>query len=178
MEIGLKIRKLRKQQNRTLQDVADKCGFSKSLLSKIENGLVVPPVATLARIAEALGTKVSSLMEEGENDAAVFTQSEDIKKGPLVRTDKGYVFYSFANDFRDKKMQPCLFYGRKGEVIRHSVSHEGEEFIYMLEGRMKIKVGKVEYEMNPGDSLYFDSIEEHGMMPISDEVKYIDMFIE
>lgn len=178
MEIGINIKKIRKQQNRTLQDVADSCGFSKSLLSKIENGIVVPPVATLSKIAEALGTKVSALLEDGENESTIFTQSEDIKNGPIVETDKGYKFYAFANEFKDKKMQPCLFKGKKGEVKKHSVSHSGEEFIYMLEGKMKVRVGKVEYELNSGDSLYFNSLEEHGMMPVSDEVKYINIFVE
>ena len=58
--IGRHIRKLRKLQHRTLQDVADNCGFTKSLLSKIEGGKVVPPVATLIKIASALHTNISA----------------------------------------------------------------------------------------------------------------------
>lgn len=178
MEIGINIKKIRKQQNRTLQDVADTCGFTKSLLSKIENGLVVPPVATLSRIAGALGVKVSVLLEEGQNNGAVFTQAGAAESGPRVKTDKGYEFYTFASEFQSKKMQPCLFMAKKGEVVEHSLSHSGEEFIYMLEGEMKVKVGSIEYILNPGDSLYFNSLESHGIMPVSAEVKYINLFVE
>jgi Predicted transcriptional regulators len=178
MGIGINIKKIRMQQNRTLQDVADDCGFTKSLLSKIENGIVVPPVATLSRIAGALGVKVSVLLEEGQNQSTVFTQAEEAENGPRVKTDKGYEFYTFATEFQDKKMQPCLFTAKRGEVIEHSLSHTGEEFIYMLEGEMKCKVGSVEYILKSGDSLYFNSLEAHGIMPVSDEIKYINLFVE
>ncbi len=74
-------------------------------------------------------------------------------------------------------MQPLLFVARKGEVKEHHVSHEGEEFLYVLEGEMRFQVGAVEYLLRSGDSLYFDATEEHGVMPISDEVRYIDIFV-
>lgn len=178
MEIGIKIKKMRKQQHRTLQDIADACGFTRGLLSKIENGVVVPPVATLSKIAKSLGVKVSVLLEEGQNDEPVFTRGEAVKSSPHVKTDKGYEFYTFAPEFNDKKMQPCLFFGKKGEVIEHSLSHSGEEFIYMLEGEMKVKVGKIEYILKSGDGLYFNSLESHGILPITDEIRYINLFAE
>ena len=178
MDIGVHIKKLRTHQNRTLQEIADACGFTKSLLSKIENGVVIPPVATLSKIAKALGVKISVLIEEGQKVGSFFTPTDLITESGRVKTDKGYSFFTFASEHQNKKMQPFLFTARKGEVVEHHVSHEGEEFIYMLEGEMKFKVGNVEYVLKPGDSIYFDSIEQHGVMPISVEAKYIDVFVE
>ncbi len=178
MDLGKNIKIIRTQQKRTLQEIAEACGFTKSLLSKIENGVVIPPVATLSKIAEALGVKISTLVEEGQNVATIYIPSNAIAKENQVKTEKGYSFFPFASEYVNKKMQPFLFQGKKGEVIEHNLSHEGEEFIYMLEGEMKFKVGVVEYILKPGDSLYFNSVEGHGMIPLTDEIKYLNLFAE
>ena len=59
----------------------------------------------------------------------------------------------------------------------HHVTHEGEEFLYVLEGEMKFQVGSVEYVLQQEDSLYFDAMDEHGIMPTTDEVRYIEVFV-
>jgi quercetin dioxygenase-like cupin family protein len=74
-------------------------------------------------------------------------------------------------------MQPFLFVAKKGEVVPHELSHEGEEFIYVIKGQMKMQVGETEYLLNGGDSLYFNSVQKHGIMPVSDEVMYLDIFV-
>jgi quercetin dioxygenase-like cupin family protein len=74
-------------------------------------------------------------------------------------------------------MQPFLFVAKKGHVKPHEVSHEGEEFIYIIRGQMKMQVGEVEYLLNTGDSLYFNCLQKHGIMPETDEVVYLDIFV-
>jgi quercetin dioxygenase-like cupin family protein len=74
-------------------------------------------------------------------------------------------------------MQPFLFVARKGEVTPHELSHEGEEFIYIVKGQMKMQVGEMEYLLKTGDSLYFNSVQKHGILPVSDEVVYLDIFV-
>lgn len=178
MEVGARIRRIRLQQGRTLQEVADSCGCSKGLLSKIENGKVIPAVATLAKIAKALGVRVSVLMEDGETTTAIFTPSVIERRDAFVPTSKGYSICALAPHFTNKKMQPVLFRSRKGEVKPHSVSHEGEEFIYVLEGEVKIHIGQIEYHLKPGESVYFQAINEHGVMPVTDCALYLDVFVE
>jgi len=174
--IGRHIRKLRRQQQRTLQEVADACGFSKSLLSKIENGHIFPPIATLVRIAGAMGTKVTALLEATDDARTVVNRSEEVSKN-TVRTERGYAVFPFASEHRSKKMQPFLFTARLGEVLQHEVAHEGEEFIYVVEGSMKFRVGDVEYTLREGDGLYFEASDSHGFQPLSDKVTYIDIFV-
>lgn len=175
-QAGTHIRKLRRSQGRTQQDIADACGFTKSLLSKIETGKVIPPVATLVKIANALGTKVSALVEEGENAGAVFTAREAVERN-IVQTEQGYAIFPFATEHKEKKMQPFLFVVKRGEVKEHALSHDGEEFIYVLAGEIQFQVGAVTYTLRTGDSLYFDSFEAHQVIPVSEEAKYIDVFI-
>ena len=80
MDLGKRIRKLRVQQRRTLQDVAEECGFTKSLLSKIETGKVVPPVATLVKIAQTMGIKVSTLIENNDDGETVYTTKRETEE--------------------------------------------------------------------------------------------------
>jgi transcriptional regulator with XRE-family HTH domain len=175
-KIGHHIRKLRRQQHRTLQQIADACGFSKSLLSKIETGRVFPPIATLVKIAGAMGTKVTALLEEAENLRTVVNRSDEVSRNTVL-TEKGYAVFPFASEFRSKKMQPFLFTAKRGEVQHHDVAHEGEEFIYIVEGTLKFHVGDVEYTLRRGDGLYFEALDVHGFEPISDAVTYIDIFV-
>jgi len=175
-DVGDRIRILRTTQKRTLQEIADGCGLSKSMISKIENNKTVPSVATLVKIAQILGTTISVLLErEGWAKAVVTTRLEALEQ--LVNTDKGYAIFPYAAQFHGKKMQPFLFKALKGEVVPHQLSHEGEEFIYMIEGEMKMQVADAEYLLKKGDTLYFNSMQKHGIIPVSDEVVYVDIFV-
>ena len=176
MHPGARIRRLRCQQGRTLQEVADACGFTRSLLSKIETGKTSPPVSTLIKIATALGTRLSALLDDAAASGTIFTPAKATQEAPLERTDKGYVFFPFAAARGDKAMQPILFVAERGKVKPKPLSHAGEEFVYVLEGRLKYRVGNVEYQLGPGDSLYFDAIEEHDLEPLSERAVLLGVF--
>lgn len=176
LNIGDRIRILRIGQKRTLQEIADASELSRSMISKIENNKAIPSVAALVKIAKALGTNISGLLEQNEFLNAIVTPRQKAVDN-LASTDKGYLIYPYASDYHEKKMQPFLFVARKGEVQAHEVSHEGEEFIYIIRGQMKMQVGDAEYTLQSGDSLYFNSLQKHGIMPLSDEVMYLDIFV-
>lgn len=176
INLGKRIRKLRVQQHRTLQDVADECGFTKSLLSKIETGKVVPPVATLVKIAQTMGIRVSTLIENNDDAETVYTTKKETEEN-FTRTRVGYSIFPFATNHINKKMQPFLFVAKRGEVKEHRVSHVGEEFLYVIDGEMKFKIGNIEYTLKAGDGLYFNALDDHGVMPISEEVRYLDVFV-
>lgn len=174
--IGRRIKRLRVQQARTQEDIASACHLTKSMMSKIESGSVYPSVASLARIAAALGTNVSALMEQRGNDHPIFVPRAEAETS-LTKSDKGYSTHPYATEFVDKKMQPFLFVVKKGEVKRHVVSHPGEEFVFVVEGEILFKVGDTEFRLRQGDALFFHSLDEHGVMPVTDEAKYIDVFV-
>ncbi|SEO44765.1 transcriptional regulator, XRE family with cupin sensor [Amphibacillus marinus] len=176
-QLGSRIRIIRKQQNRTLEEIAKYCGFTKSLLSKIENGVTTPPISTLMKIAQALGVTVSDLLEENKIDGTVYTPSESyLDESRWIQTEKGYSFYAFGASRQDKIMQPYYFVAKKGEIKSHSLSHDGEEFLFILAGEMKYRVSNTEYTLTPGDTLYFSSLEKHTLTPLTDEVRYVAVF--
>ncbi len=174
-KIGTHIRSLRIRQNLTLQDLADSSGLSKSMLSKIENDKAIPSIAALVKIGSSLGVSISDILEAEETLSTEYTSYNDALQN-LTITNKGYSIFPFASKFHSKRIQPFLFVAKKGEVKKHKLTHEGEEFIYVLEGKMTLKVGSIEYTLGTGDSVYFNSLEPHGIIPISDEVVYLDIF--
>ncbi len=174
-KIGIRIRSLRVNQNRTVEEVATASGLSKSMISKIENNKAIPSVAALVKIASSLGVNVSDLLEKDDELLAEMTTKAAVQNN-FTYTDKGYSIFPFAANVHHKKMQPFIFKARKGEVREHKLSHDGEEFIYVIEGALEFTVGSIKYQLKAGDSLYFNSVEKHGMMPISEEVIYLDIF--
>jgi transcriptional regulator with XRE-family HTH domain len=178
MTLGPRIRLIRLQQSRTLDEIARACGFTKSLLSKIENGHTVPPVATLTKIASALGVRVAALLDETPEDGSVHQAASGITAERFVRTDKGYSFFAFAGGRRNKAMQPYLFVAERGKVQGDALQHRGEEFVYMLEGTMRYRVGAAEFTLKPGDSVYFDGEEEHDLVPVTAKVRYLAVFVD
>ncbi len=176
LAIGLHLRKIRLRQSRTIQEIADQCKLSKSMISKIETNKVIPTVSTLVKLAKSLGTNVAALLEENDHQTSVLAHARDIDAN-LTQTERGYHIFPFAAGYKNKKMQPFLFVARKHEVKEHHLAHDGEEFIYVLEGRMKFQVGDVEYALKEGDSLYFDALEKHQVVPVTETVRYIDIFV-
>ena len=179
MDLGRRIRLIRNEQRRTQDEIAFACGFTKSLLSKIESGKTMPAVATLMKIANALGVKVADLLDTESNISTILIKADqynDVSK--WIKTNNGYSFFAFASERRDKVMQPYLFVTEKDKVKKRNFSHAGEEFIYVVSGKMKYKVGSTEYELTAGDSVYFNSLEEHSVTPITNQVKYLAIFTE
>lgn len=171
-----RLRTLRRQQQRTLKDIASRCGFTVSLLSKIESGKTSPPVATLTKIAAALGVNLADLLSDERPATTVHTSAVRLRAQTATRTDKGYGFHLLAAGRAEKAMQPFLFIAERGKVKPEPMAHAGEEFVYVLAGRMRYRVGATTYTLGPGDSLYFDSAEEHDLEPLSDTVRYLAIF--
>lgn len=172
-----RIRNLRRLQKRTLKDIADRCGFTVSLLSKIESGKSTPPIATLTRIAQALGVSLGDLVAPSHKKATIHTPAS-AQVASQTRTDKGYLFSLLATERVNKLMQPILFTAARGEVIPGGLSHTGEEYVYVLEGTMNYRVGSTTYTLRAGDSLYFNAEEEHDLEPVTEVVKFLAVFCE
>ena len=176
--IGSRIRTLRRLQKRTLNDIAKRCDFTVGLLSKIEAGKTNPPVSTLTKIASALGLGLVQLLDESGQETTSVFRASDLQSKPFTPTDKGYAFHLLAAQRKGKAMQPFLFEAKKGEIQPGALSHFGEEFVYVLEGKMKYRVGNTTYDLSQGDSVYFDAEADHDLEPISDVVRFLAVFSE
>jgi len=152
------IAQMRTQLGMTLEQLAAATGFTKSYLSKIENSKKVPPIGTLSRIARALKTDITEILRTQENGRA-FCVVRVKDRQPVVRggTAFGYDYQSLAHTRAHKKMEPFLF-TFPSEIDKYVFfEHEGEEFIFVLSGKVEWQAGGEKVILQPGDSIYFDS---------------------
>jgi transcriptional regulator with XRE-family HTH domain len=167
LNLGQKIRRRRQEQRLTLQELSDLSGLSKPLLSQIENDQVTPPIATLLKIAKGLKVGINYFFEEEEDrQKYVLVRGEEIKASRRRTGNDApevYLYRSLAPGIRHKRMEPFLVEFELQEWNdSYFYSHEGEEFIYLLEGELEFHFGEEVLHLLPGDSIYYDSAEPHG----------------
>ncbi len=164
--IGRKIRDLRKGKALTLQDLSTATGLSKPLLSQIENEIVVPPISTLLKISRALDKDIAFFFQEPNDDRKIVVvrpfERERLDTRKLGRTDGGYSYESLAYKKSRKNMEPFLVeFERKDKKEMSFYSHEGEEFLFVLEGDLEFRTRDEVHGLKKGDSLYFESDVPH-----------------
>jgi transcriptional regulator with XRE-family HTH domain len=159
--IGEQIRRLRQRSGLTLTALARDAGLTKSALSKIETGQISSPVSTLLRIAAALEVTISEFFVEAETNPPFALTRKG--QGRLIARDGsqwGYSHEALAAAMRHKIGEPFLLTIKPGDP-KGRFQHDGQEFIYMLSGRMEFSVGDNHFQLHPGDSLYFDPNHVH-----------------
>jgi len=166
LHIGKKIRELRKKGGFVLQDLSDRTGLSKPLLSQIEKETVSPPIATLLKISKALNTNISFFFQDDGSEEKVIVVRKDeskvIDSRYFGREESGYYYEALAFKKPQKYMEPFLVEFKRKRVDQLSYfSHDGEEFIYLLEGTLEFRTENQQYILQPGDSLYFESSIPH-----------------
>jgi transcriptional regulator with XRE-family HTH domain len=166
LHIGRKIRELRKKSGLILQGLSDRTGLSKPLLSQIEKEMVSPPIATLLKISKALNIDIGFFFQDNYPEEKVVLVKKDeskvIDSRYFGREESGYYYEALAYKKSKKYMEPFLveFKRKKAEKLSY-FSHDGEEFIYLLEGVLEFRTENQQYILYPGDSLYFESSIPH-----------------
>ena len=163
--VGERIKKLRELKKLSLGDVAQRSGISEQILESIEADAAAPPLGTLTKLARALEMKMGYLLTAGEPKPFVITRKDERK--PVSRhaaeqqSKYGYSYLSLSPGMRDRNMEPFLVtLSPTLEEVPGSV-HEGEEFIYVLEGEMEVIIGEHREVLYPGDTIYYHSSIPH-----------------
>ena len=163
--IGPKIRAMRVQRDLGLVQLGERTGLSPGMLSKIERGLLFPTLPTLLRVALVFGVGLDHFFTEGADRPSIaVTRKKDRLRLP-DRPDADPPSYFFERlDFpvTDRKME--AYYA---EFPLHSTPselhrHDGAELIYVLRGKLAVKVGDEETVLGEGDTMYFDAKTPHG----------------
>jgi len=161
--IGRKARDLRQRRRLTLQDLSDRTGLSKPLLSQIENAHVMPPVATLLKIARALGVEISHFFQtEAAEEKVALTRAAErhrfTRRPHQDQGEAGYRYESLELHRSRKQMQPLLVtFDPVDTADMVFFAHEGEECVYVIEGSIEFRTGDDTRLLQTGDCLYFDS---------------------
>lgn len=165
--LGQRIKALRIQRGLKLRDIVERSGLSISTLSKIENGRLVANFEKLTQIAKALGTDAGRLLSR-EADARPTGRRSITRKGHSgsYATDQ-YVYGMLCADLARKKFLPLLtrIQQRQIEAFGPLLRHEGEEFVYVLEGEVELHTEfYAPALLHAGDSVYFDSTMGHALV--------------
>lgn len=166
IRVGEKIKIFRESKGLLLKDVAELTGFSTALLSQMENHLVSPSLGTLIKMAKALGVKVGDFLGETQGEPFTIVRKDERKTISRFASKEGvkygYLYESLGHEKRDRHMEPFIVTLEPATVKASKTSvHEGEEFIFVLEGEMEVILGNHTDVLFPGDSIYYDSTIPH-----------------
>jgi DNA-binding XRE family transcriptional regulator len=163
-EVGTEVRRLRKSLDLTVTELGSAAGISVGMLSKIENGMISPSLATLSALARALNVSIRQLFAESEerHDCSF------VKAGTGVRIERrgtkaGHLYdllgHSLAGEIG---VDPYLITLKQDAQPYTQFRHAGVEFLYMLSGKVRYRHVDQTYLMEPGDALFFDAAGRHG----------------
>ena len=172
VDLGARVRELRKARNWTLEQAANQAGLARSTLSKIENGQMSPTYEALKKLAVGLEISVPQLFtppSAGQiNGRMAVTKSGD----GTAKATTTYEHELLADTLRKKQMLPyrARVRARNVEEFDGWVRHDGEEFLFVLTGVIKLYTEFYEpVEMRRGDSAYYDATMGHNVVSTSDE---------
>jgi transcriptional regulator with XRE-family HTH domain len=162
--LGKRLMKLRREKKMKLINLANDTGLRKEYISQIEKGEVIPPVSVILQLSRALEIDSSILLRAEEKEAGKETD-RDYQK----RTD-AYAYENLTPEARHKHLKAFrVFIDPKSDHKGVSYQHLGEEFIYVLKGKIEVMVGENKNTLGPNESLHFNSSIVHKLSNISNK---------
>jgi len=155
--LGMRIRELREQQDRTIEEVAREAKVSAGLISLIERGKVNPSINVLWAISRTLKVPIGNFFGSEESESPVVRSSER----KLIKTDKGIEFYLLCPDLTRKLEVLYKVFNPGASTGTRPYTHKGEEFGTVLSGKIEVTLGNRKYILRKGDSIYFSSTTPH-----------------
>jgi len=179
--IGRQVRAFRTQLNMTVVELAKQAGVSTGMLSKIENGLTSPSLATLKALSQALNVPVTAFFRkyEEERDVSLVRNGEGLR---IERrgTRAGHQYQLLGHTVgKQVFVEPYLISLTEESDVFPLFQHAGVEFIHLLEGQVTYRHGDKTYDLFPGDSLFFDADAPHGPEVLTSvPIRFLSIIIE
>jgi quercetin dioxygenase-like cupin family protein len=168
-QIADRLRGMREVLEIPPDEAALTCAITKEQYLDYESGEVDIPVSILHRMAQKFNLDLTTLLtgEEPHMHSYTLTRKE---KGISVDRRKAYKYQALAGNYQNRKADPFLVSVEpKKDLTVDYNTHPGQEFNYMIEGRLKIFIGSKEMILEPGDSIYFNSGLPHGMLALENK---------
>ena len=175
--IAKRIKELREINGISPETLAKEVNVNPDLLKKYENGEADIPVGFLHQIAEKFGVELTSLITGGEPRLHTYCVVRK-DRAPQIDRRKEYKYRDLAYNFINKQAEVFLVTVEPDSNKPHEYAHKGQEFNFVLEGKLKIFLDGHEIILEEGDSLYFDSGKNHGMQAMDGKnAKFIAVII-
>eukprot|EP00831_Metopus_contortus_P056770 TRINITY_DN4887_c0_g1_i4.p2 TRINITY_DN4887_c0_g1~~TRINITY_DN4887_c0_g1_i4.p2 ORF type:complete len:200 (+),score=50.60 TRINITY_DN4887_c0_g1_i4:482-1081(+) len=157
-EVGLRIKKLREKKGLSIDEVANLTGFESQRLEDIENGKIQPQLGTVMKLSKALDSALGRLVSGVGSQLYSITRKNERKKISRSTSQKEqkslYSYMSLAPEVQGRHMEALIVQLEENPDKEISV-HNGEEFIYVLEGVAELSIDNKTYDLEPGDSVYY-----------------------
>ncbi|MEK5230776.1 XRE family transcriptional regulator [Lysinibacillus sp. FSL K6-0232] len=157
-DIGILIKSLRKSKKMTLKEVSEKTDLSISFLSQVERSLCSITLQSLRKISEALGVSPSYFFPD-----TIEMDKNMIRRGGAKQAEhsSSFIYSDLSGNVTNPLFVPILVTLLPGDKKETPFSHEGQEFIYVLEGMLTVILNDTEYDLSPGDSIHMESNVPH-----------------
>ena len=167
--VGSKIKGIRESKNLTIEEIAESSGLSVEQINSIENDQNLPSLGPLIKIARALGVRLGTFMDDNDALGPVVCRAENRERDSSISFSNGATdarkhmeYHPLAQQKAGRHMEPFIIDINPTEQQDFKLSaHEGEEFIYVMDGELEIEYGKEKYTLKEGDSIFYDSIVKH-----------------
>ena len=169
--VGSRIREIRKENRLTIKELAKSTGLSSAFISRLENGITMPSVYTLQTVAESLKVDIGQIFKNEGNEEYVITRKKKRKPSYKEKGPTGKVVYEveyLADGFAIPFMEPIIatIQARESKDLK-TVTHGGQELLYVIEGKMEVTLGEKKYVLSKGDAVYYDGDVPHGAISLS-----------
>ena len=165
--VSEKINTLCLDKNISIEELGERSGLSVSQIALIENSSTIPSLSPLIKIARALGVRLGTFLDDSDELGPVVHRQTDTQQpatfsSQLSSANSHLDFFSLAASKTGRHMEPFLINIKPSNTHEPILSsHEGEEFIFVIDGSVKIDYGKETHILYKGDSIYYDSIVDH-----------------
>jgi transcriptional regulator with XRE-family HTH domain len=177
--LGERIAEIRKTYSISREDLSGRSGVPEALISRIEDDGHIPDLAPLIKIARGLGVRLGTLLDDNDQLGPVICRAGEAASGSRFKTGlpdsadadaghHGMSFNALAADKNGRHMEPFIV-TIEPDAQQEKSTHEGEEFIYVMEGALALDYGTTKETLNTGDSVYYDSIVPHKVYSANSE---------
>jgi len=161
-KLGARIRKYREQLGLTQEELAVNAGLDAGFVADVEADLVYPAIGNIIKLSRALGQRVGTFMDDQFRPDPIVNKSGTVSEETAShRGAKGhYHYYPLGTGKSDRHMEP-MFIRIEEDEAKELSSHEGEEFIIVVSGKILFRYGKKEEILEAGDTVYYNSVVPH-----------------
>lgn len=164
--IGARIRTWREERNITREQLAEQAGLSVPFLTALEDEGLLPALGPLQKVARALGVRLGTFMDDQiTRDPAIARKAGhtgDLAIREAREANPAFVYTALAKGKSDRNMEP-FFIDVSPDAADETSTHQGEEFLYVLEGTARVEYGRESHVLHSGDSIYYNSIVPHSV---------------
>lgn len=161
-KLGKRVRTYRERLNLSQEELAENSGLELQVVADTEGGKIYPPLGIIIKLSRALGQKVSTFMDDQFQKDPIIVKAGARKEEDTAHAGMGakYHYYPLGKGKTDRHMEPLFITIDEG-MEEDVSSHEGEEFIIVVSGRIVLHYGQETHVLEAGDSMYYNSIVPH-----------------